>query len=114
RLNTRAVLHRAVRPEHDLRRDAQVEVLSQPVTDESARARERGQRGLPLVVAAEHRDEDLGLAQVLARVDLGDRDEAEARILELALEEERDLLLDELVDAIEALALHQRISNAVS
>ena len=47
-------------------------------------------------------------------LDLGHRHEAEARVLELALQERRDLLLDELVDAVQPLALHQRISTDVS
>ena len=105
------MLHRSVRTKDELGRDAKVEVLPEPVADEAARARERGDRGLPLLVTTEHRHEHLRLAQILRRVDLGHGDEAEARILELALEEHGDLLLDELIHAIEPLALHQTIST---
>src|SRR5947208_765435 len=113
-LDPRGVLHRAVRPEVDLRRDAEVEVVAQPLADEAPGAPEGSQRRRPLGLVAEHRDEDLRHAQVLRGLDLGHGDEAEPGVLELPLKEGRDLLLDELVHAVEPFALHQRISTNVS
>src|SRR5262245_64972118 len=89
-------------------------MLAEPVADEAARARESRHRAGPLGLVAEDRDEDLGGSQILRGLDLGDGDEAEPRVLELALQEDRDLLLQELVDPIQSLALHQRISTEVS
>src|SRR5262249_1115066 len=94
--------------------DRQIEVLPEPVRDEAACARQGRHRSGPLGLVAEDRDEHLGGTQVLGRLDLGDRHETEPRVLELALEQRRDLFLDELVDPIESLALHQRISTEVS
>src|SRR5262249_35387720 len=85
-----------------------------PVAVEAARAREGRHRAGPLGLVTEDRDEDLGGSQILRGLDLGDRDEAEPRVLELALQEDRDLLFQELVDPIQSLALHQRISTEVS
>src|SRR2546425_5076393 len=110
----RSVFHRAISPEVELRRDAKVEVVAEPLADEAPGAFERGQRRRPVRLVAEHRDEDLRHAQVLRGLDFGDRDETESRVLELPLEEGRDLLLDELVHAVEPFALHQRISTNVS
>src|SRR5262249_13070781 len=84
------------------------------VTDEAPRAGQRRQRARPLALVPEHRHEDLRLAKILGRLHVGDRDEAQAGILELPLQEHRDLLFDELVHAIQTLALHQRISTAMS
>src|SRR5437773_10149118 len=86
-------------------------MTTQPVTDEAARVGQRGERGRPLGVVTEHGDEELGQAQILGGLDLGDGHEAEAAILQLALEDERDLLLDELVHPVEPLALHQSSST---
>src|SRR5690349_22089662 len=100
------VLHRVVRAEEQLGGGAQVEVPAQPAPHEAPRALERLERGGPLRFRAQHRDVDLGVLEVRARVDLGDGDEAEARILELSLDEHRDLFLDQLVDPLESLGLH--------
>src|SRR5438045_2113681 len=85
------------------------------ITPFPARVRSRGtghgHPGLPLVAPPQDRDEHFRLPEVLRRVDLGHGDEAQPGILQLAVEEHRDLLLDELVHAIEPLALHQTIST---
>src|SRR5436309_15484649 len=104
----------SISPEVELGCDAEIEMLSQPVADEATGADEGRERRRPLRLVAEHRHEDLGGAQVLRRVDLGHRHEPESRILELALEEGRDLFLEQLIHASQSLALHQRISTDVS
>src|SRR5581483_2416243 len=106
-LDVRGVLHRAIRPEEQLGRRAEVEVPAQPAPHEAARALQGLQRGGPLRLRTQHRDVDLGVLEVRARVDLGDGDEAETRILELTLDEHRDLFLDQLVDPLESLGLHR-------
>src|SRR5207245_4614 len=108
------VLHRAVSPEVELRRDPEVEVVTEPPADETPGAPERGKRRRPLVLVAEHRDEDPRHAKVFRGLDLGHRDESEPRVLELPLEQGGDLLFDELIHAVEPLALHQRTSTNVS
>src|SRR2546423_13347343 len=108
------MLERVVGTELEVRGDAQLEVLAQPVAHEAPGAVQRRHRRLPLRVVAQDRDEDLGRAQVLRRLNLGDGHEAEPRVLELALQQHRDFFLDELVDAVEPFALHQRISTVVS
>src|SRR5205085_4720569 len=114
RLDARGVLQRMVGAEVEVRRDPEIEVLAQPVAHEAPCALQRRHRGLPLRIVAEHGDEDLGRAQILRGLHLGDRYEAEPRVLQLALQQHRDLFLDELIDALESLALHQRISTVVS
>src|ERR671937_647067 len=94
RLDPRGVLQRLVGTEVELRSDPQIEVMAEPVAYEASRALQRRHRGLPLRVVTEHEDEP--------------------RILQLALQQHRDLFLDELIDAVESLALHQRISTVVS
>src|SRR5437867_10125371 len=91
RLDPGRVLHRPVGPEVELGRDPQIQMLPEPVPDKAASAREGRQRSGPLGLVAEDRHEDLRGSQVLCCLDLGDRDESEPRILELALEEYRDL-----------------------
>src|SRR5712692_5862207 len=86
-------------------------MIAEPVPDEPARALERGERRRPLGLVPQHGDENLRQPQVVGGLDLGDGDEAQTRILQLALQDHRDLLLDELVDAAEPLALHQRSST---
>src|SRR4029453_5807599 len=55
-----------------------------------------------------------GRSEVARRLDLGDRHESEARVLELALQERRDLFFHELIHPVQSLALHQRISTELS
>src|SRR5262249_19410924 len=93
-LDARSVRHRAVGAKVEVRRDPEVEVLAKPVTDEAPRAGQRRQRARPLALVPEHRHEDLRLAKILGRLHVGDRDEAQAGILELPLQEHRDLLFD--------------------
>src|SRR6267143_160032 len=114
RLDARGMLERVVGTELEVRGDAQLEVLAQPVAHETPGAVQRRHRRLPLRVVAQDRDEDLGRAQVLRRLNLGHRHEAEPRVLELALQQHRNFFFDELVDAVEPFALHQRISTVVS
>src|SRR5919108_1998511 len=114
RLDPRGVLQRVVGAEVELRSDPEVEVMAQPVAYEAPRAVQRRHRGLPLRVVTEHGDEDLGRAEILRGLHLGHGHEAEARVLQLALQQHRDLFLDELIDAVESLTLHQRISTVVS
>src|SRR5262245_19044092 len=109
-LDVCGVLHGAIGAELEDRRHAKVEVIPQPVPDEAAGARQPLQGRPPLILGAEDRDVDLGLAQVLGRLHLGHGHEPEPRILQLALEEHRYLLLDELVDPVQALALHRSAS----
>src|SRR5947208_17022769 len=90
RLDASRVLRRPVGPEVELGRDPQIQMLPEPVPDKAASAREGRQRSGPLGLVAEDRHEDLRGSQVLRCLDLGDRDESEPRILELALEEYRD------------------------
>src|SRR5262249_50595609 len=104
--DVRSVLHRAVGAEQELRRGAEIEVTPQPAPHEAPRALERLERGGPLLLGTEHRDVDLGVLEIRARVHLGHGHEAEARVLELPLDEHRDLFLDQLVDPLEPLALH--------
>src|SRR5262249_54743488 len=47
-----------------------------------------------------------GVLEIRARVHLGHGHEAEAWVLELPLDEHRDLFFDQLVDPLEPLALH--------
>src|SRR5262245_7929984 len=114
RLDARGVLQRVIGAEIEVRGDAKVEMLAQPVAYEPARAVQRRHRGLPLRLVAEHRHEDLGRPQIFRGLDLGDGDETEPRVFQLPLQQHRHLFLDELVDAVESLALHQRISTVVS
>src|SRR5205807_7527246 len=110
-LDVGRALHRTVGAELEGRRRPQVEVTAEPGPDEPLGARERGERRRPLLLAAQDRDEDLGQPQVARGLDLGHGHEPQTGILELPLEQERDLLLDELVDPVEALALHYRSST---
>src|SRR5690348_10494099 len=91
RLDASRVLQRMIGTEIEVWRDPQIEVLAQPIAYEAAGTLERRHRRLPLSIVAEHRDEDLGRPQVLGGIDLGDRHEAEPRILQLALQQDRDL-----------------------
>jgi hypothetical protein len=52
-LDVRRVLHRPVGPEVELGRDAQLEMLAEPVADEAPGAGEGRQRSGPLGVVAE-------------------------------------------------------------
>src|SRR4029078_11330048 len=72
-----------------------------PAPDESARALERLEGALPLGLRAEHAHVDLRRPEVLGHVHLGDRLEAEARVLQLSLDEVGDLLPDQLVHPLE-------------
>src|SRR5207302_5148550 len=91
-----------------------IEMLPEPVADEAAGADEGRQRARPLRFVAQDRHEDLGRSQISRSLDLGHRHESQSGILELALQERRDLLLDELIHPVQSLALHQRISTEVS
>src|SRR5256885_1208043 len=71
-------------------------------------------RAAPLALVAEQGDEDLPLAEVLPLHPVSPDSEPRAGILEPPLQAHRDLLLDELVPAVQALALHQRIPTATS
>src|SRR5207244_10845353 len=64
RLDACGVLHRAVSPKVELRRDPEVEVMAEPLADEAPGAPERGQRRRPLVLVAEDRDKEIGRAHV--------------------------------------------------
>src|SRR2546430_2082284 len=114
RLDASRVLHRPVGPEVELGRDPQIQMLPEPVADEATGADEGRQGSGPLGLVAEDRHEDLGGSQVACGLDFGHRHESEPRVLELPLQERRDLLLDELIDPVQPLALHQRISTEVS
>src|SRR5262249_56160738 len=86
-----------------------VEVLAKPVPDEAAGAGQGGQRPCPLRLVPQNRHEDLRGPEIARRLDLSHRHEPESRVLELPLQEGRDLLLHELIDALEPLALPPRI-----
>src|SRR5262249_30544887 len=113
-LDVRGMLHRAIGTERDLGRHAQIQVAPQPVPDEAARALEGLKRRRPLRLLAEHGHIHFRVFEIGRHVDLRHRHEAEARILELALKEHGDLLLDQLVHALEPLALHHRTSTWMS
>src|SRR5262245_45583519 len=72
------------------------------------------QRRCPLLFVPEHRDEHLGRPEIFGDVHFRHRHEPQARVLQLALEQRRDLFLHELVHPVQTLALHQRISTDVS
>src|SRR6266542_2722279 len=94
RLDVRGMLHGSVGPERDLRRRAQIQMAPEPVPDEAPRALERLERRRPLLLGPEHGDVDLRVLQIRGHVHLGDRDEAQARVLQLPLEEHGDLHLE--------------------
>src|ERR1700730_8181160 len=105
-LDVRGVLHGSVGAEEQLRSRAQIEVAAKPAPHEAARALEGLERGGPLFLRPEDREVHLRVLEVRTRVHLGDGDEAEAWVLELTLDEHRDLFLDQLVHALEPLGLH--------
>src|SRR2546425_11663282 len=92
----RSVFHRAISPEVELRRDAKVEVVAEPLADEAPGAFERGPRRRPGRLVAEPRDEDPRHAQVLRGLDFGDRDQTESPGPELPPEGGADPLPCEL------------------
>src|SRR4029077_14233996 len=106
RLDVGGVLHGAVGAGEQLRRGAQIEVPAEPAPHEATRALERLERLIPLRLRAQDRHVDLRVLEVRARLHLGHGDEARARVFELALDEHRDLFLDQLVDPLEPLGLH--------
>src|SRR5262249_16677171 len=77
-----------------------------PVPDEAPSALKRLKRRDPLTVLAQDGYVHAGELEIGRHVDVGHRDEPETRVLELALEQQRDLFFDELVHALEPLALH--------
>src|SRR5262245_45984797 len=98
-----AALDRRVEPKVELRHVSDHDPLRDLVAQEAGRAAQRGQARLLLVVAAEDRDEDLGVAEVRGRLDLGDRDQTgQARVLELPADQRAQLVAQQLVDALDA------------
>src|SRR5439155_15027715 len=108
------MLHGPIGAERELGDDPKIEVLAEPVPHEATRTVERAKGGRPLRFVAQHGDEHLGDAQIFRHLHRRHRDEPEPRVLQLPLEQRRDLLLDELVHPVQSFALHHRISTEIS
>ena len=87
----------------ELRDALEPEPLAELVPDERHRPPERRERCLAFRRLADDADPDLGMAQVRRRLDVGDRDEADPRVGDLAGQDRPDLLAQELVDPVGAL-----------
>src|SRR5262245_10460121 len=111
RLDVGRVLHGPVGTEQQFRGRAQVQVTTEPAPDEAARALEGPERRGPLLLRSQYRDVDLRVLEIGTGVHLGDRDEAQARVFELTLDEHRDFFLDQLIHPLEPLALHGASQN---
>ena len=101
---TRPPLGRVVEPDVELRDPPDPQPAAQLVADIAHRLLQRAQRLVAIGLAADHAHPYLGVPEIRRRLDVGDRREPDARVRELLGEQRPDLLAQELVDALGALA----------
>ena len=100
----RPPLGRVVEPDVELRDAPDPQPAAQLVADIAHRLLQRAQRLVAIGLAADHAHPYLGVPEVRRRLDVGDRREPDARVRDLLGEQRPDLLAQELVDALGALA----------
>jgi len=86
---------------------------TQLVTDERHRVSKSRQGGIPLGWLADDADPDLGVTQVVGRLDTRDRREPDPRIRDLTTDDRADLLAQEFVDPFRSLA-HETTTAAAN
>src|SRR5262249_48944788 len=84
--------------------DALQAQLAEPAAYERHRMRQRTQSLLALGRRADDRNPHAGVAQVRADLDVGNRHEADARVIDLATNDVAYLFAEQLIDARRALA----------
>src|SRR4051812_4277236 len=106
RRHPHSALDRVIVFEGQRRGPAEAELLVDPRLQEPVRRPQAIERGAPLLLAAEHRDEDLGFAEVRRDADARDRDHADAGVFQV-LDAVGDDCADRLVDSPHTLG-HRR------
>jgi hypothetical protein len=102
--DARAALGGVVEVDVEVRDAPDAQPRTQLVTDERHRVSKGLQRGVALGRLADDADPDLGVPQVVGRLDARDRREPDPRIRDLATDDRADLLAEEFVDAFGSLA----------
>jgi hypothetical protein len=99
-----AALGRRVEPDVEVGDPAEPHATAELVADERHRPAERGERRGALLGLADDAHPDAGVREVRRGLDVGDRHEPYPGVGDLAGEDRADLLAEQLVDALGALA----------
>ncbi len=107
-------LGRTIFDENQLGRVAQIDLAPQLAAQEAPSVLERVERLPGLMPVADHRNEHLAVAQIVADFGARYRHERQSRILQLLRDQRAEDALNLVVDLGDALCLHARTSSAAT